>query len=245
MAIVAGSSSNEFTLQFIEARDTARLIPSRYDEPPIFEPITLGDHALLDAANELDSATNPRFMQSRPCAHIPGFLLPDNALLQSHIVNGAFIHGHAQGRLSHPDCGTWYASGTTKTAQIEVGHHKLLEFADLAGNVLEHFPQQIKYTCWNASYIAQLHVVDSKVGIAAGILDPMSYLASQRRAAELRSAGSLGIKYPSVRDPAGTNFAIFMPSVVQGVSVGGHWVAQFETHDQPPRWIAVDDAEAD
>jgi hypothetical protein len=204
---------------------------------------------MLEAANELDSATNTRFMQSRPCASIPGFLMPDNALLHSHFVNGAFIHGHAQGRFSHPDCGTWYASDTTRTAQIEVGHHKLLEFADLVGDVLEHFPQHIKYTCWSASYIAQFHVVDSKVGSASGILDPASYVTSQGRAAELRSAGSLGISYPSVRDPEGTNFAIFMPSVVQGVHLAGHWIAHFDsppssssTPTSPrPRWQPVKD----
>jgi hypothetical protein len=45
-------------------------------------------------------------------------------------------------------------------------------------------------------------------------------VASQRLAAELLEAGSMGIIYPSVRDPKGTNLACFRPALVGNVRKG-------------------------
>jgi hypothetical protein len=51
-------------------------------------------------------------------------------------------------------------------------------------------------------------------------LDPASYLASQRLAARLLDASSMGIIYPSVRRPVGTNLACFRPALVGNVRKG-------------------------
>ena len=72
----------------IDLHDTHRLIPSVWDEPALSD-ATSGDTDLLDKANRLDSATNPRM---RPARHFaPNFLLPDNDLLLADIVNGGTI----------------------------------------------------------------------------------------------------------------------------------------------------------
>ena len=76
----------------IDLHDTHRLIPSFWDEP-VLSGATSGDTDLLDKANRLDSATNPRM---RPARHFaPNFLLPDNDLLHADIVNDALVHGSA------------------------------------------------------------------------------------------------------------------------------------------------------
>ena len=188
-----------------------RILSSRYDQPPVLEALTGPDSDRLGTAYELDALTNPRHTNSRPCARQSGFLLPDNELLHSHIVNGAFAHGGAHGRFSSTDCGTWYSAETLPAAQIEVGHHKALEYADLD---IDHID-------------------------AAALLDPGDYRSSQRAAHQLRAAGSLGVTYPSVRNPGAACHAIFHPTVVQAVHLASHWYLVIEDLHHAPIWTAA------
>jgi hypothetical protein len=57
----------------------------------------------------------------------------------------------------------------------------------------------------------------------ASCLDAKRYVASQRLAARLLEAGSLGLIYPSVRRLKGTNLACFRPAVVGNVRRGEAW----------------------
>lgn len=234
-------TADPFVLTSMAIADAIRLLPSRYDEPPILEALVGTDAARLDAAYELDALTNTRHTHARPCAHEPGFLLPENTLLHSHIVNGAFTHGDAHGRFSSAYCGTWYSSDTISTAQAEVGHHKLWEYADLdpiyLASVLPLSPT--RYTAWSATYTASLHVLDPHLNGAEEVLDPMDYRTSQRVAEHLRSSGSLGLIYPSVRHARGTCHAIFHPSIVQAVHVESHWDFVLTDLEKAPEWIPV------
>lgn len=177
----------------------------------------------LDAVNELDAVTNPRFTRDRPCLRQHDFLLPDNELLHSHIVNGAFAHGSPHARFSSPSCGVWYSSDGTAGAQSEVAFHKGLEFADLGEHVSHHYPQRIRYTEWLASYSAMLDLLEASAPEASAILDPASYRISHAVGEELRRGGSLGVVYPSVRHPGTTNHAIFIPAVVADIRLARHW----------------------
>ena len=230
-----------FVLTDLAVTEAIRILPSRYDQPPVLEALTGQDLHRLDSAYELDALTNPRHTNSRPCARQPGFLLPDNALLHSHIVNGAFAHGGAHGRFSGTNCGTWYSAETISASQIEVGHHKALEYADLDPDylaaVLPLGPTH--YTAWAAAYTAPLHVVDTGHIDAAALLDPGDYRSSQRAAHQLRAAGSLGVIYPSVRNPGTTCHAIFHPTVVQAVHLASHWYPVTEKLDHAPIWTAA------
>ena len=51
----------------------------------------------------------------------------------------------------------------------------------------------------------------------ADCLAPDSYVASQTLAERLLDGGSLGVIYPSVRHPGGTNLACFRPALVANV----------------------------
>ena len=217
------ASNSPFTRTRLHVADASRIIPSRYDRPPVLDPLAEGAPGGLDAVNELDAATNPRFTRDRPCLRQRDFLLPDNELLHSHIVNGAFAHGSPHARFSSPSCGVWYSSDTTVGAQAEVAFHKGLELADLGERAAEHYPQHIRYTEWLAAYSGSLDVLDARAPESAAILDPVSYLVSQALGENLRSGGSLGIVYPSVRHPDTTNHAIFIPAVVADVRLARHW----------------------
>lgn len=217
------ASRGAFTRTRLHVADASRIIPSRYDRAPVLDRLAAGVSGGLDAVYELDAATNPRFTRDRPCLRQRDFLLPDNALLHSHIVNGAFAHGSPHARFSSPSCGVWYSSDSTVGAQAEVAFHKGLELADLGVRAAEHYPQRVRYTEWRACYSGVLDVLDADSLEAAPILDPVSYRVSQAIGDDLRTRGSLGIVYPSVRHPETANHAIFIPAVVADVRRDRHW----------------------
>lgn len=219
----AVASSSAFTRTRVHVSDASRIIPRRYDQLPLLDPLAAHAPGGLVAVNELDSATNPRFTRNRPCLRQQDFLLPDNELLHSHIVNGAFAHGSPHARFSSPTCGVWYSSDTTTGAQTEIVFHKQREFTELGEHVAQYYPQILRYTEWLASYSGPLDVVDATAPAAAAILDPASYRVSQAVGEDLRIAGSLGIIYPSVRHRGATNHAIFIPAVVADVRLAQHW----------------------
>ena len=218
----------------IDLKNTHRLIPSVWDEPVLYD-ATGGDVALLDKANLLDSATNPRMHSAR---HFPpNFLLPDNELLHAHIVNGAFVHGSAASRFSSPAVGAWYSSDALTTGRLEVAWHKAREFEYKdPQSIARYFPQTITYTDWLASPRTTVHVIKQQ---ESPYLDPVDYRAAQALADDLRAAGSLGIRYPSVRDRVGRNLVLFQPTVVHPVSMGARSFSVWASAGGRPRWEPV------
>ena len=69
----------------------------------------------------------------------------------------------------------------------------------------------------------------------ADCLDPDSYSASQRLAADLLGKGSAGIVYPSVRHKGGTCIACFRPALVGNVRQGEKIVFAFADAYHPPK----------
>ena len=67
-----------------------------------------------------------------------------------------------------------------------------------------------------ADFGASFHDVRGDAAYAA-CLDPASYIASQQLANTLLDAGSMGVIFPSVRRPGGTNLACFRPALVGNV----------------------------
>ena len=240
MGTVAPTDRELFTVDRVNVSNAARLIPSRFDQSPVLEALVGQDARRLDSVYELDSLTNPRHTGTRACQSIPGFLLPENPYLHSHIVNGAFVHGGPHGRFGSDTCGTWYSSDTVQTGQAEVEHHKLLEYVDLDPSTMaRHWPQQIAYTQWDATYTARLHTLDPAHPDAALLLDPDDYRPAQRAARELRESSALGVIYPSVRSPGGTCHAIFQPSVVQGVMRAAHWLLTITNLNGKGTWTRI------
>ena len=201
-------------VRLVRANDTARLVPSKHAEETVLARIAEDDAHLQDLF-ALDQATNDRLLAENERA--PG--MPGRELVFGvpwfRIVNAAFCHPHPSGsRFNGPDRGAWYASFEIETAQAEVAHHKWIELSEVGW-----LEEQTSYVEYRADFSAEFHDLRGRRDFRA-CLDPSSYVASQRLAAELLAAGSLGVVYPSVRRPKGTCVACFRPALVGNVRKG-------------------------
>lgn len=202
----------------VRVQDTHRLVPSRFSDESVLARLT-ADVPDLQALFELDAATNARLVAE---THGLSGIGPDELLAgvpYAHIVNAAFSHPHPEGsRFNGPDRGAWYASLALETAQAEVAFHRQVQLAEIAWTARE----TVTYDDYVADVAAALHDLRGDARFAA-CLAPDSYLASQRLAARLLDAGSLGVIYPSVRHPGGTCVACFRPAIVTYVRRDATW----------------------
>jgi len=204
-------------VRLVRANDTARLVPSRHTEETVLARIARDDEHLKDLF-VLDQATNDRLLAENGRA--PGIPGPELVfgVPWFRIVNAAFTHAHPSGgRFNGPDRGAWYAGLEIETAQAEVAHHRWLELAEVGW-----LEEEATYVEYRADFSAEFHDLRGRRDFRA-CLDPSSYVASQRLAADLLAAGSLGVVYPSVRRPKGTCVACFRPALVGNVRQGAQF----------------------
>ncbi len=200
-------------LSSIRQFDTHRLIPSKYlpDGDSVLAGIA-DDKARLDVIFDLDHATNDRMLAENDL--LPGIGIHELvfAVPNFRIINAAFTHAHPHGsRFNEPDRGAWYAGFELETAQREVAWHKAVEHAEI-----DYWHDSITYDDFLADFDGAFH--DIRGSAAHGVCLALdSYVAAQGLAAELLSAGSLGLVYPSVRNEGGTCLACFRPAIVSNV----------------------------
>jgi hypothetical protein len=199
--------------------DTHRLIPS-YRSPSgesVLADIA-DDDAHLQAIFEIDAATNDRLLARR--LPLPGIGADElvSAVPYAHVVNASFCHPHPLGaRFSSPTRGAWYAAFDVATAQREVGFHRSVQLAEIG-----RLDDTVTFDDYLADFSASFHDLRRARQFKA-CLDPGSYVASQALAETLLEAGSLGVVYPSVRQPGGTCVACFRPAVVSNVRRAQTW----------------------
>ncbi|WP_296945689.1 RES family NAD+ phosphorylase [uncultured Massilia sp.] len=196
--------------------DTCRLIPSRFAdlEDSVLAPLAADDAVLRDLF-DLDNATNDRLRGES--GQLPGIGMDELVfgVPNFRIVNAAFTYARPEGsRFNDGERGAWYCAFAPETALAEVCFHKAVEYQEIG-----RFDDSVDYQSLLADFSATFHDLR---GSAAwrDCLDPGSYVASQRLAAALLDAGSMGIVYPSVRHPGGTNLACFRPALVGNVRKG-------------------------
>ena len=203
--------------------DTHRLIPSSYGEYTALQRLTTDSDDLI-ALSELEGATNERLLGE--AGLLPGITVRELVfgLSYSHIVNSAFTHAKPFGsRFNGPERGAWYAGFSWETAGIEVAFHKSEELREINWQDKETF----LYADFLADFRGEFHDIREDFGFAK-CLDPNSYAASQKLAAELLGKGSAGIVYPSVRHSGGTCIACFRPALVNNVRRGSQVSVEFE-----------------
>ena len=93
----------------------------------------------------------------------------------------------------------------------EIAFHKTIDLLEVG--VME---DDVTYDDYTADFSAEFHDLRGTKRFAK-YLDPRSYVASQQLAEELLAKGSLGVVYPSVRNPGGTCIACFRPALVTNV----------------------------
>ena len=193
--------------------DTCRLIPSRFAdlEDSVLAPLADNDATLRDLF-DLDNATNERLRGESGL--LPGIGMDELVfgLPNFRIVNAAFTYARPEGsRFNDGARGAWYCAFDAATALAEVTFHKTVEYQEI-----DRFDDSVTYQALLADFNAGFHDIRGADGFAA-CLDPQSYVASQDLANALLDAGAMGIVYPSVRAPGGTNLACFRPALVGNV----------------------------
>jgi RES domain-containing protein len=196
--------------------DTVRLIPSRFAdaEDSVLAPLADSDAVLRDLF-DLDNATNDRLRGES--GQLPGIGMDELVfgVPNFRMINAAYTYARPEGsRFNDGERGAWYCAFDAATALAEVSFHKTVEYQEIG-----RFDDSVSYQALLADFTASFHDVRADDTWAA-CLDPSSYVASQRLAARLLDAGSMGIIYPSVRHPAGTNLACFRPALVGNVRKG-------------------------
>lgn len=193
--------------------DTHRLIPSKYlpNNASVLENIA-DSKAHLDTIFDLDNATNDRLFAENDL--LPGIGIHELVFMVPNfrIINAAFTHAHPNGsRFNGPDRGAWYAAFDIETAKKEVAWHKAVEYAEI-----DYWTDSITYDDFLSDFDGAFHDIRGRPEFEA-CLQPDSYVAGQSLAAELVTAESLGLIYPSVRNPDGTCIACFRPAIVGNV----------------------------
>lgn len=209
--------------------DTCRLLPSRFAdlEDSVLSPLADSDDMLRDLF-DLDNATNARLRTQNGGSTginvdelvfgVPNF----------RIVNAAFTYAHPQGsRFNDGRRGAWYCAFDVETALAEVSFHKAVEYAEI-----NRFDDSVQYQCMLADFTATFHDLRNQPRYDA-CLSPDSYIESQTLAERLLDGGSLGIIYPSVRRPSGTNLACFRPALVGNVRKGAAYRLTWQGSPEP------------
>jgi RES domain-containing protein len=196
--------------------DTCRLIPSRFAEveDSVLVPLAEDDDVLRDLF-DLDNATNERLRGETGL--LPGIGVDELVfgVPNFRIINAAFTYARPEGsRFNDGDRGAWYCAFETETALAEVSFHKAVEYQEI-----NRFDDSVTYQAMLADFTATFHDLRG-ANACPKCLDPVSYVVSQALASELLESGSMGVIYPSVRRPEGTNLACFRPALVGNVRKG-------------------------
>jgi RES domain-containing protein len=131
------------------------------------------------------------------------------------MINAAYTYARPEGsRFNDGERGAWYCAFELETALAEVSFHKTVEYQEIG-----RFDDSVSYQALLADFTAAFHDLRGNEAYA-DCLAANSYIASQRLAADLLETGSMGIIYPSVRRPEGTNLACFRPALVGNVRKG-------------------------
>ena len=196
--------------------DTCRLIPSRFAdlEDSVLAPLA-DDEGMLRDLFDLDNATNDRLRGESGL--LPGIGVDELVfgVPNFRIINAAYTYARPEGsRFNDGERGAWYCAFDAETALAEVAFHKAVEYQEIG-----RFDDSVNYQALLADFSASFH--DLRGADAwDDCLAADSYVASQALAAELLEAGSMGVIYPSVRRPEGTNLACFRPALVGNVRKG-------------------------
>jgi RES domain-containing protein len=196
--------------------DTCRLLPSRFAdlEDSVLAPLADNDATLRDLF-DLDNATNERLRGE--AGLLPGIGMDELVFGVPHfrIINAAYTYARPEGsRFNDGERGAWYCAFDAETALAEISFHKTVEYQEIG-----RFDDSVTYQAMLADFNAGFHDIRG-VRSFHKCLDPRSYVASQELANSLLELGSMGILYPSVRAPSGTNLACFRPALVGNVRKG-------------------------
>ena len=204
-----------------------RLIASRFPTVGLYDQVASPED--LDVVFAIEALTNPRIRQELgqlslvpPAERVTG---PGATLIMA-----AFTHLNPLGsRFSDGNWGVYYAADSLETAVAEVSHHRAAFLARTAEAAID-----IDLRWIHADLMDKLHDLRGVLAAWPAVYDPVSYGASQALGSTLRTNGSAGIVYDSVRHPQGQCVAIFKPRSLSKARAAGHlglhWDGRAITH---------------
>ena len=206
-------------------RGAVRIIRSIFPPIDLFEDIAdPADWPLLISAEQ---KTNPRIMENLGNLDLVPAKRRVGGQGASYLM-APFTHVSPDRptRFGDGSYGVLYVARNFKTALLETRHHHARFLANTA-----------QAEGWVSQFREILVLVDAalsdlraKAANASDELSEDNYEASQRLGAALKSRGSDGIVYPSIRDAGGECAALFFPDCasapVQGRHLDYHWDGQ-------------------
>jgi hypothetical protein len=184
-----------------------RIIPSRFPPINLFERVT--DPADLETVLEIESMTNDRLRDEVGALNL---VPPEDRISGpgTSPIMAAFTHLPPYGsRFTDGSFGVFYAGRTLDTAIAETKHHREAFLRATSEPRIE-----LDMRVYAVDLDTMLHDIRGMKDTMAEVYDPSSYAASQALAIEIRTSGSSGLAYDSVRNPDGECVAIFKPRVL-------------------------------
>lgn len=201
----------------VEWNGAVRIIRSLYPPIDLFEDIAdPADWPLLIAAEQ---KTNPRLMETigtidlvPPERRVAG---PGASYLMAPFTH---VSTDRPSRFSDGRTGVLYAGSRFQTALLETIHHhaRFMQRTGEAPGWTSQFREII------LDVRAELHDLRANTESVSDVLDPRSHTAGQALGAALRSMGSDGVVYPSLRDEGGECVGLFHPDLARNPRQGRH-----------------------
>lgn len=195
-----------------------RLVASRFPPVGLFDRVARASD--LESVFAIEALSNARLRQE--AGELA--LVPSEERVSgpgTTPIMAAFTHLNTQGsRFTDGSYGVYYAAHSIDTAIVETAFHRARFLAATAEAAME-----IDMRSYAADISAQFHDIRGGARRYAALCAPdiAAYGAAQDFARELRSQGSNGIVYNSVRDAGGECVAVFKPRVIAPVVQGPHY----------------------
>jgi hypothetical protein len=200
----------------LEWAPSFRVIASRYPAINFFERIT-ADPKEWEILLEIERMTDPTFdvgdlsmleTPDRIGGAGAGRVLPSFTFLDPNPPGG---------RFSNSQFGAYYAAGDFDTAVAETVHHRTAFMASTSQPA-----QDLDQLLILADIKGSMHDIRAMRAALAPVYAETDYAASQALAQKLRSDGSLGIVYDSVRRPDGECIALLRARAVSNAREDRH-----------------------
>lgn len=194
-----------------------RIIPSRYPPVELFE--RLADPADWDALIEVEALTNDRIRDEvGELALVPA----DERVSGpgATVIMAAFTHLNPEGsRFSNGTYGVFYASKTLDTSIAETRHHRAAFMRATAQPKME-----LEMRVYLVDLDAPIHDIRGRRSELPRVYHPLVYDAARQLAQKLRSQGSNGVAYDSVRHEGGECVGVFRPKILRKLRQERHLI---------------------
>jgi len=218
----SGDGSVKLSATPIHWTSSWRLVPSRF--PPIGLFDRVADEEELAIIASIEGMTNDRLRTELGEIN----LVPEGERQfgpGTTPIMAAFTHINPEGsRFADGTYGVYYAANDIPTALAETRYHR-----ERFLSRTKESPTEIDMRSYQSEINADLHDIRGKQKEFSAVYADSSYSAGQELARDLRSGGSQGIVYDSVRNPGGGEcVAIFRADIPKPVTQGSHYCFRWD-----------------